>query len=77
MFAGLLHYDDITEFERITTPPLFVWGDDDRLVGRDMQTLLARRIRGAVLLVYPGFGHTPRWEDRHASPSTWSASSND
>ncbi len=77
VFAGLLHHDDITEFERITAPTLFVWGDDDRLVGHDMQTLLARRIRGAVLLVYPGFGHTPRWEDRHASPSTWSPSSND
>ena len=63
MFAGLLRYDDITELERITAPTLLLWGDADRLVGRDMQTLLAERIHNAEPLVYQGIGHTPRWED--------------
>ena len=62
MFAGLLRYDDTAELDRIDAPTLLVWGDADGLVGRDMQTLLAQRIRGAELLVYSGVRHTPRWE---------------
>jgi pimeloyl-ACP methyl ester carboxylesterase len=63
MFAGLLEYDDMAELGRIETPTLLVWGDADALVGREMQTTLATRIRGAELAVYRGVGHTPRWED--------------
>lgn len=63
LFAGLLAYDDVAEFARITAPTLLVWGDADRLVGRDMQEMMVERIRGAELLIYPGVGHTPRWED--------------
>lgn len=63
LFAGLLAYDDVAEFARITAPTLLVWGDADRLVGRDTQEMMVERIRGAELLIYPGVGHTPRWED--------------
>lgn len=63
MFAGLLAYDDMDEVGRITAPTLLIWGDADDLVGRDMQDMLTERIRGAELLIYPGVGHTPRWED--------------
>lgn len=63
MFAGLLTYDDLEELGRISAPTLLVWGDADDLVGRDMQDMLTARIRGADLVVYPGVGHTPRWED--------------
>ncbi|MEY2473886.1 MAG: hypothetical protein QOK28_3215 [Actinomycetota bacterium] len=63
MFAGLLIYDDVAEIERITAPTLLVWGDADGVVGRDMQTTLAKRIPHAELLTYKGLGHTPRWED--------------
>jgi non-heme chloroperoxidase len=62
MFAALLKYDDTAELGRITAPTLLVWGDADGLVGRDMQDLLEERITDATLLVYPGVGHTPRWE---------------
>ena len=62
-FAGLVAYDDLNEVGRITAPMLLIWGDADGLVGRDMQDMLAARIRGAELLVYRGVGHTPRWED--------------
>lgn len=61
--GGLLNYDDLTELERIIAPTLLVWGDADRLIGRDMQDQLRERIRGSELLVYAGVGHTPRWED--------------
>ncbi len=62
-FAGLLEYDDMAELWRINTPTLLVWGDADALVARDMQDQLARLITSSELLVYPGVGHTPRWED--------------
>lgn len=62
MFAGLLHYDDLADLERITAPTLLLWGDADTLVGRAMQDELVRRIADATLLVYPGVGHTPRWQ---------------
>jgi pimeloyl-ACP methyl ester carboxylesterase len=62
MFAELLAYNDLQEIERIVAPTLLVWGDNDNLVSRDMQAMLAERIPTAQLLVYPGVGHTPRWE---------------
>jgi non-heme chloroperoxidase len=63
MFASLLEYDDMAELERIDVPTLLVWGDADALVTWYMQKRLTRCIGGAQLLVYPGVGHTPRWED--------------
>jgi pimeloyl-ACP methyl ester carboxylesterase len=63
MFAGLLQYDDMAALGRINAPTLLVWGDADPLVARDMQDQLARLIPAGELLVYPGVGHTPRWED--------------
>lgn len=63
MFTDLLHYDDLADLKRITAPTLLIWGDNDPLVSRDMQDQLVGHIPGAGLLVYPGIGHTPRWED--------------
>lgn len=63
MFLDLCAYDDLDELDRITAPTLLIWGDADGLVGRDMQATLAARISAAAMLVYPGVGHTPRWEN--------------
>jgi pimeloyl-ACP methyl ester carboxylesterase len=63
MFTGLLQYDDTAELERITAPTLLIWGDADRLVTREMQEQLAARLPHAELVVYPGVGHAPRWEN--------------
>lgn len=63
MFADLSAYDDMQELDCITAPTLLIWGDADGLVGRDMQATLAARIRDSELLIYPGVGHTPRWEN--------------
>ena len=62
-FAGLLRYDDVPEFPHLEAPTLLIWGDADGLVPRDMQEQLARSIPDADLVVYPGVGHTPRWEN--------------
>lgn len=61
--TGLLDYDDRRDLGRISAPTMLIWGDDDRLVGRGMQEQLAALIPSAVLRVYSGIGHTPRWED--------------
>lgn len=63
MFAELLQYDDTNELGRINAPTLLVWGDADPLVTRAIQHELTRLIPAGQLLVYPGIGHTPRWED--------------
>jgi non-heme chloroperoxidase len=63
MFTDLLHYDDTAELDRISVPTLLLWGDGDALVPREMQDQLVSRIPDANLLVYPGVGHTPRWDD--------------
>ena len=63
MFAGLLQYDDLTELASIEAPTLLLWGDADTLISREMQDHLARSISNAELVVYPGVGHTPRWDD--------------
>lgn len=63
MFSGLLDYDDTRELTRVGAPTLLIWGDDDALVSREMQEVLADRIPHAELIVYPAVGHTPRWDD--------------
>lgn len=62
MFASLLTYDDTLQLARISAPTLLIWGDADRLVPRQMQEQLVAALPGARLVVYPGTGHTPRWE---------------
>ena len=63
MFASLLVYDDTTDLSLINAPVLLVWGDADPLVPRSMQDDLARRIARIEFVIYPGVGHTPRWEE--------------
>jgi pimeloyl-ACP methyl ester carboxylesterase len=63
VFSALLAYDDVDELPAIAAPALLVWGDADALVTRAMQECLARVIPDAELAVYPGVGHTPRWDD--------------
>jgi pimeloyl-ACP methyl ester carboxylesterase len=63
MFASLIDYDDAHELTRIGSPTLLIWGDDDALVPREMQAVLAHRIPRAELIVYPAAGHTPRWDN--------------
>jgi non-heme chloroperoxidase len=63
LFSALLEYDDLSELPLIQIPTLLVWGEADALVPREMQDQLVRRIPHAELVVHPGSGHTPRWDD--------------
>lgn len=62
-FEGLLQYDDLNQLASIEIPALLLWGDNDRLVGRQMQEDLEAGMADAELVVYPGASHTPRWDD--------------
>jgi pimeloyl-ACP methyl ester carboxylesterase len=63
MFASLLDYDDRAELTDVGAPALLIWGDRDAVVPRAMQEELVDLLPTATLTVYPGTGHTPRWEE--------------
>jgi len=63
IFAELMDYNDMDALGRVSAPTLLIWGDADGIVTREMQEMLVERIPHAELVVYPGVGHTPRWEN--------------
>lgn len=70
--AALLEVDHAAELPRITAPTLIVWGDRDAIFPRSDQEALLSAMPHARLLVYPGAGHSPHWEepDRFAADLT-------
>ena len=62
-FAGLLEDDFATELDRIAAPTLIVWGDQDAFRHRTDQGILAAKIAGSRLDIYPGAGHAVHWEE--------------
>lgn len=62
-FEGLLQDDHTAELGTIRAPALLIWGDQDTLVSRDHQDVLASGIPHAELVVYEGVGHTAHWEE--------------
>ena len=62
VLEGLTGPDHPTELGEIRTPTLIVWGDRDQFCPRSDQDALAAAIAGSRLLVYPGVGHDPHWE---------------
>jgi len=60
---GILDDDFSAELGGIAAPTLVIWGEADALLPREDQEALARGIRGARLLTYPGAGHVFYWED--------------
>lgn len=62
-FATFLREDWSGELGKITAPTLIIWGDQDRYFPRSDQDILTATIPDARLLVYPGAGHDPHWEE--------------
>jgi non-heme chloroperoxidase len=60
---GLMESDISGELRKIKAPTLILWGDKDSFFLRDEQDALAKGIRNSQLVVYPGLGHSPNWED--------------
>jgi non-heme chloroperoxidase len=63
VFQAFLEADFSAELSKIKTPTLIVWGDQDALVPRSLQDILAANIAGSRLVVYPGAGHAFHWEE--------------
>lgn len=65
-WKGILHglYEAVppTESAVIHAPTLILWGAQDSLLPRSGQDILAARIEGSVLLVYPDAAHLVLWE---------------
>jgi len=61
-FAALVLDDHTSELGHITAPTILLWGDQDRLIGREEQDALTKGIPGSRLVVYSGVGHSPHWE---------------
>ncbi len=62
ILAGLTAAAPPTEAGAIRTPTLILYGGQDDLLPRQDQEVLASRIPGAVLKVYPDAGHLVLWE---------------
>ena len=48
---------------RIEAPALILWGDQDTFATRAEQNVLLAALPRARLVVYPGGGHAPHWEE--------------
>ena len=54
---AILAFDASNELSKITCPTLILGGEEDRIVGAETSRLLAERIPGSTLFLYPGLGH--------------------
>jgi non-heme chloroperoxidase len=60
---GLMETDISAGLGKIKAPTLILWGDKETFFLRDEQDALTKGIRNSQLVVYPGLGHSPNWED--------------
>jgi pimeloyl-ACP methyl ester carboxylesterase len=61
-FDALLEHDGTAQWDRLTMPMMFLWGERDALFPREDQDRLVSAIPGATLKVYEDTGHCPNWE---------------
>jgi pimeloyl-ACP methyl ester carboxylesterase len=54
---GLLEDDSSEELGKVAAPTLIIWGDQDSILPRGDQEILAEAIADSRLVVYPGAGH--------------------
>lgn len=62
-FTDLLQHDVSKELNKVDLPALLVWGDRDTILTRHDQETLAAALSNSRLVVYPGAGHSPHWEE--------------
>lgn len=62
VFKGLLEDKSIQELNKIAGSTLLVWGEEDSIVPREDQNMLASAIEMCKLVVIPDTGHALYWE---------------
>jgi non-heme chloroperoxidase len=60
--AGVIARDYKPELPRIKVPVAIFWGDKENIFLRDEQETLVKGLTNAKLMVFPGAGHAPHWE---------------
>lgn len=60
---GLMETDISGDLGKIKAPTLILWGDQETFFLRNEQDALVKGISNSRLVVYPGLGHSPIWED--------------
>lgn len=63
IFNGIISDDAPIEPDRVKTPTLIVWGDQDAYCPRSDQEMLMAAFPNSRLIVYHGHGHATHWED--------------
>lgn len=68
-FKGLLEETFPGDINKISTPTLIIWGDQDSVISQSDQDSLTNAIAGSKLIVHKSAGHMLYWEepDRVAS----------
>lgn len=59
---ALLEKDYLNELRLIDVPTLLLWGEQDQMIDRSEQEMLASAIPGADLVAYADNGHAIHWE---------------
>lgn len=63
LLDAIVAFDVECDLARVTAPALLLWGDEDEIVPRAQQDVLAANLPHADLRILPGCGHTPHWDD--------------
>jgi non-heme chloroperoxidase len=59
--SGMMDFADDDDVAQL--PALILGGDHDAVFSVDEQTAAARRLRGSILQIFAGVGHSLHWED--------------
>lgn len=61
--AGIVARNYRPELRKINVPVTIFWGEKETIFPRDEQDVLIKGLPNAQLIVYPGSGHSPHWEE--------------
>jgi pimeloyl-ACP methyl ester carboxylesterase len=67
---GLVFSDLQRTLPRLRAPTLLIWGSADPLMEPPVRWTLRRALPHAKVVIYPGLGHNPFWEDPRACAAT-------
>ena len=60
---GVVARDFRPELKKISVPVTIFWGEKENVFLRDEQDVLTKGIKNSRLVIYPGSGHSPHWEE--------------
>ncbi len=61
--SGVVARNYQPELKKITVPVTIFWGEKETVFLKDEQEVLTKGLPNARLVIYPGSGHAPHWEE--------------